>query len=44
MIMKRTWDSKKEIVTRRGVMPKYTYTGWFLFGIIPLYIVRETNV
>ena len=31
MIIKKTWYS----------WPKYKYTGYFLFGIIPLYIVRE---
>ncbi len=36
MIVKRTWYSKKG-----GIFTKYQYTGWFLFGFIPLYIIRR---
>lgn len=35
MIIKRTW------IKYRNYIPKYFYTGWFLFGIIPLYIDRK---
>src|ERR1700741_2147168 len=42
MIIKKTW-----IVDRRGEMYKprvrYYYTGWFLLGIIPLYMSRVTT-
>lgn len=34
MIIKRTWKKYKHVYT-------YHYTGWFLFGIIPIYISRE---
>ena len=34
MIVKRHW--------RKGYFPTYTYyTGWFLFGFIPLYIYQH---
>lgn len=34
MIIKRSW-------TKAHVSGEiYRYTGWFLFGIIPLYVVR----
>jgi len=33
MIIKRTWKSGE-------LIPKYSYDGWFLLGIIPLYISR----
>lgn len=36
MIIKRTWKRKFE-----GYYWRYHYTGYFLFGIIPLYINRE---
>ena len=36
MIIKRTWDGGWN-----GRNYCYKYTGWFLFGIIPLYIGRE---
>jgi hypothetical protein len=46
MIVKKCWDSKsghtfKSMLTGDTWVPDYTYTGWFLFGIIPLYIIRE---
>lgn len=48
MIVRKSWNSKKgEIVKGSlGIFPdgwvaNYTYTGWFLFGIIPIYIIRE---
>lgn len=34
MIFKRTWKKYKGMHT-------YYYTGWFLFGFIPIYINRE---
>jgi len=37
MIVKRTWRKKNKIVY--GMMTYRTYTGWFLFGVIPLYVV-----
>ena len=36
MIIKKTWKCKWT-----GYNYRYKYTGWFLFGIIPLYIDRE---
>lgn len=36
MIIKKTWKGKWD-----GYGYRYRYTGWFLFGIIPLYINRE---
>lgn len=34
MLIKKSWDAK---------FNRYTYTGYFLFGLIPLYIDRRTN-
>lgn len=44
MIMRKTWS--KERFKRDGVnSPRYQHTdqyiGWFLFGVIPLFISRE---
>lgn len=36
MIIKKTWYGSWS-----GCSYRYTYTGWFLFGIIPLYVNRE---
>lgn len=36
MIIKKTWKGKFN-----GHTYRYNYIGWFLFGIIPLYISRE---
>lgn len=36
MIIKRTWRKYD-----RNRNHRYHYTGWFLFGIIPIYINRE---
>ena len=36
MIIKKTWKRRDGVYRYR-----YKYTGWFLFGIIPLYINRE---
>ena len=36
MITKKTWKAKWD-----GFRYRYYYTGWFLFGIIPLYVNRE---
>ena len=35
MIMYKTWDKRN-----KGDRKRYIYEGWFLFGIIPLYIKR----
>ena len=37
MIIKKGWYGGRWT----GYMYRYKYTGWFLFGIIPLYIKRE---
>jgi hypothetical protein len=41
MIIKKEWVSKE----RKGVFetPIYEYKGYFLFGIIPIYIKRHSN-
>lgn len=42
MIVIRCWHSKQRVgsgITRA----KYYYEGWFLLGIIPLFIRREFN-
>lgn len=39
MIIKRTWTHIK--AKRFGRLARYHCTGWFLFGLLPLYIVRE---
>lgn len=36
MIIKKTWKAKWT-----GSHYRYYYTGWFLFGVIPLYVNRE---
>lgn len=36
MIYKKTWTKS----TTYGII-RMRYTGWFLFGFIPIYIVRE---
>lgn len=41
MIIKKSWGSRKGINLLFGFSPKYQYTGWFLFGIIPLFIIRR---
>jgi len=43
MIIKKYWDSNKGRQELLGFNPKYTYTGYFLLGIIPIYISRNTN-
>jgi hypothetical protein len=37
MIIKKTWRKK-----HFGGKERYVYTGWFLFGIVPLYIIRTS--
>ena len=37
MIVKRSWEVKKY---GKWVVKTKVYVGWFLFGFIPLYIVR----
>nr|DAE23826.1 MAG TPA: hypothetical protein [Siphoviridae sp. ct9lR64] len=39
MIIKRTWTR----FDNRKTWKKYCYTGYFLFGFIPVYIDRVTN-
>lgn len=38
MIIRREWTKYK----RHGLTTVYHYKGWFLFGIIPLYVIRYT--
>ena len=38
MIIKRTWTKYN-----RKAMIKYYYTGYFLFGFIPIFIDRDTS-
>lgn len=42
MILKKEWYSKKH---NGGVFenPTYIYTGYLLFGLIPLFISRKIN-
>lgn len=37
MIIRREWTKRKN----HGLIV-YRYKGWFLFGIIPVYIIRYT--
>lgn len=37
MIIRREWTKYK-----RHSLTVYHYKGWFLFGIIPLYVIRYT--
>lgn len=41
MLVKKQWSSDE----RRGILevPVYEYTGYFLFGLIPVYISRYSN-
>lgn len=47
MLVKRCWNSKRGYTHKDffggkdTFIPEYIYTGWFLFGIIPVYIFRE---
>lgn len=41
MIYKKVWYSKKEVQGLFKTYPTYEYTGYFLLGIIPLFIKRE---
>ena len=43
MILKKEWYSKKGRTFLLSFVPEYKYEGWFLFGIIPLFIVRRSN-
>jgi hypothetical protein len=42
MIVKKTWSRDSKVKTGRGGYRfRYiNYRGWFLFGIIPLYVER----
>ena len=43
MIVRKTWErfTKDKRAGWRGTSYRDVYTGWFLMGIIPLYITRE---
>jgi len=41
MIIKKTWTALK--AEKFGRTYRYHYTGWFLLGCIPLYLVRVTT-
>lgn len=44
MIVKKTWERRARDAKAPGVPTAVytdTYTGWFLFGFIPLYTVRH---
>ena len=42
MIIKKTWIVQKGgYAAVRAV--RYHYTGWFLFGLLPIYLVRVTT-
>jgi hypothetical protein len=46
MIVYKTWFSnkkKEKLKYENYEKAKYYYSGWFLFGIIPLFIRREFN-
>lgn len=43
MIMKKTWNSKEHRQGLFGFIPKYVYTGYFVFGVLPIFISRKTN-
>ena len=43
MIFKKTWVKKGKVINIGigYVQIEIHYTGWFLFGFIPLYIIKE---
>ena len=41
MLVKREWIKFKPIFKGSSISNKYLYKGYFLFGIIPLYIERK---
>ena len=41
MLVKREWIKLKPIFKGSSIANKYLYKGYFLFGIIPLYIERK---
>lgn len=41
MLVKREWIKFKPIFKGSSIANKYLYKGYFLFGIIPLYIERK---
>lgn len=43
MILKKTWErfARDEKGVGSGMNYLDTYTGWHLFGLLPLYIVRD---
>lgn len=40
MILKKTWNTNWN---NTNFVYRYTWTGYFLFGFIPLYISRKDN-
>lgn len=40
MIVKKQWANSKPIFKGSCVKTKYVYEGYFLLGLIPIYIVR----
>lgn len=41
MIVRREWVKRKQLFKDSGLYKEYFYRGYFLFGIIPLYISRS---
>lgn len=47
MIVRKTWERYKWVQIKQHVgktQYRDVYTGWFLFGIIPLFIDRDRTV
>ena len=42
MIIKKTWIVQKGGFANKPRL-RYHYTGWFLFGLLPIYLVRVTT-
>ena len=42
MIMRKTWFKYKYKRPNKYNVPIYMYTGYFLFGFIPLYVDRKS--
>lgn len=40
MIVKKEWIKQKPIFKGSSIKHKYLYKGYFLLGIIPIYVVR----
>lgn len=41
MLIRKEWMKIKPIFKGSSIKRKWIYEGWFLFGIIPLYICRK---